>query len=280
MEKPVWRLLIDQDSPGDYNMAVDESILNHCLKLKRPTFRFYKWDPACLSLGYFQKVNEINLSKCKNRGIDVVRRPTGGRAVLHKNELTYSVIIPLEFLPGKLIETYKILSEALTEGLKKVGLNAVLSPVQKKLNAESAACFDAASSYEIKINGQKVIGSAQTRKGQALLQHGSIPIFNYNQELVELLELPSDRGEKLYKILEKKASTLSEEGLKINRETYLEDLIPLEDAIIKGFSETIGWDFEKGELTSEEREMVQNLSSEKYRKLEWKNEGRNSSATL
>ncbi len=270
MKKKSWRLITQAPSKGSWNMAVDESMLIHCSQNQIPTLRFYKWEPPCLSLGYFQKTEEIDLQACSEKGIDVVRRPTGGRAVLHKNELTYSVTIPLSILPGKLLETYKTLSTALTKGLQKVGLPAQLTPAQKKLETSSAACFDVASSYEINSGGKKLIGSAQTRRGAALLQHGSIPLFNYNRELTSLLNLSSDRRDVLERILDRKASSLVEEGLTCREDEYLEDLSPLQQAIIEGFSEVLEIEFCKSELTQEEKSLAFSLEKEKYSQLEWK----------
>ncbi len=269
MKKQSWRLIIDGPLKGKRNMAIDESMLVHCSENQIPTLRFYKWDPACLSLGYFQKTEEIDLEKCSEQGIDVVRRPTGGRAVLHKNELTYSVTIPLSILPGKLIETYQVLSTALTEGLKQVGLPAQLTPAQKKLETNSAACFDVSSSYEINSNGKKLIGSAQTRKGGALLQHGSVPLFNYNEQLTLLLSMPPDRRKALQRVLNKKASSLGEEGFPCIEEKYLENLVPLQEAIVKGFEKVLGIDFYEGKIEGEEEELAKNLENEKYSSLDW-----------
>jgi len=274
MRKKSWRLIIDSPLKGSSNMAVDESMLVHCSENQIPTLRFYKWEPACLSLGYFQKTGEIDLEACSDQGIDVVRRPTGGRAVLHKNELTYSVTIPLSILPGKLLETYRVLSTALTEGLKILGLPAQLTPAQKKLETNSAACFDVASSYEINSDGKKLIGSAQTRRGEALLQHGSIPLFDYNQELASLFTLPSERKKALQRILRQKATTLVQEGFPCNEEAYLESIPQLENAIIEGFKKTLGINFSEGRISKEEEELAQKLETEKYLFLDWKKERR------
>jgi len=255
-------------------MAVDESMLVHCSRNQIPTLRFYKWEPACLSLGYFQKTEEVDLEGCYEQGIDLVRRPTGGRAVLHKNELTYSVTIPLSILPGKLLETYKVLSTALTEGLKLVGLPAQLTPAKKKLETNSAACFDVASSYEINSDGKKLIGSAQTRRGEALLQHGSIPLFDYNKQLTSLFSLPSNRKKALERILGQKATSLEQEGFPCSEEAYLDNIPQLEKAIIKGFEKTLDINFSAGRISKEEEEFAQKLEKEKYLYLDWKKERR------
>ena len=272
MKNKSWRLIIDGPLTGKRNMAVDESILINCNKREQPTLRFYKWDPPCLSLGYFQKTGEIDLHACAEKGIDVVRRPTGGRAVLHKNELTYSVILPLSILPGKLLETYKIISSALTAGLQKLGIKARLTPARKQLPTSSAACFDVSSSYEINWEGKKLIGSAQTRRDSALLQHGSIPIFDYSQELISLLNLDSDRRQALKRVLTRKASSLTGAGLTWSEEEYLQGIQKLEKAFQAGFEQELGLDFWSGDLTPEEEKLACELEESKYGNLNWRPE--------
>ncbi len=272
MKNKSWRLIVDGPFTGRRNMAVDESILNNCNQWEQPTLRFYKWDPPCLSLGYFQKSREIDLEACAEKGIEVVRRPTGGRAVLHKNELTYSVILPLSILPGKLLETYRIISSALTAGLQELGIKARLTPASKQLPTSSAACFDVSSSYEINWEGKKLIGSAQTRRDSALLQHGSIPIFDYSQELISLLNLDPDRRQALNRVLSRKASSLSEAGLNWSEGEYLQGIQQLEKALQAGFEKELDLEFWPGELTPEEEKLACELEESKYGSLKWQSE--------
>jgi len=164
-------------------MALDEALLHsvasgHSL----PILRFYRWQPATVSLGYAQSIHaDLDLDVCKLAGLDVVRRSTGGRAVLHAHEVTYSVIAPLntELFGSSVLDCYRVISEVLLQTLLRLGLPAQLVPGKPRgghQNATKAVCFSAPSQYELVIEGRKVAGSAQKRHGQAFLQHGSIPL--------------------------------------------------------------------------------------------------------
>lgn len=266
----LWRLIDDEEGSGAYNMAVDESILHCSPQLKLPTLRFYTWDPPALSLGYFQNIKEIDREACQAKGIDIVRRVTGGRAVLHRHELTYSLVMPLFMLPGTLIETYECISSALARGLKSLGLPAVLSPPRGRVSTETAACFDAPGSAEITVHGKKAIGSAQTRRGESLLQHGSIPLYNDYRLLTELLHIPEEKKDRLASLLDRKATSLGQIGFKIGkREEYQNFLSPLKQSIARGFEEEFGCTLETQPLTQEEQDMVHQYSKDKYSREEW-----------
>jgi lipoate-protein ligase A len=162
-------------------MAVDEALLDRvAAKTSPPTLRFYRWSPACLSLGYFQPVEVVDEPACRALGVDVVRRPTGGRAILHDAELTYSLTMPAAVLGREagILPSYHRISRALQAGLRALGVVTAMAPesAAPSLAERGPACFDRPSAHEILLDGKKLVGSAQVRRGAAILQHGSILI--------------------------------------------------------------------------------------------------------
>lgn len=172
---------------GEYNMEYDSYLLEYSIKnsIKSPIFRLYGWSPACVSLGRNQSDEHVNKDFCAQNNIDIVRRLTGGRALLHDNELTYSFVCPIEFLQNgeTVIQSYKEISGALALGLNKLGLNAEF-PVEKKAHTNFEYCMSLATGADLSINNKKIIGSAQFRKQGYILQHGSI-MFDYDEQKLE-----------------------------------------------------------------------------------------------
>lgn len=172
---------------GEYNMEYDKHLLEYSIEknLKEPIFRLYGWSPACISLGRNQSDEHINKDFCNKNNIDIVRRLTGGRALLHDNELTYSFVCPIEFLKNgeTVIQSYKEISGALALGLKKLGLNAEF-PIEKKAHTNFEYCMSLATGADLSIDNKKIIGSAQFRKQGYILQHGSI-MFDYDEQKLE-----------------------------------------------------------------------------------------------
>jgi len=158
------------NTPG-INMAIDEALLSSEL----PVLRFYSWKPAGLSLGYFQATKDIDTDYCKKNNIEVVRRLTGGNAVLHEKELTYSFIIDANLMPFDIVESYKKISKGIMAGLNNLGLAPELSEHGTE-EAGSAVCFEEPSWYEMTINNKKIVGSAQKRIDGKVLQHGAVLI--------------------------------------------------------------------------------------------------------
>jgi lipoyl(octanoyl) transferase len=181
-----WRLLDTGPNLAAYNMAIDEELLARAQAGEKiPVLRFYTWDPPTVSIGRFQKIETaVDAGACKLLGFDIVRRVTGGRAVLHRRELTYSVIARIDnpLFPPEVLGTYKIIASGLLAGLRNLGVDAEMvsrggrhaSLVRK--DAKDPACFSSPSWYEIVVQGKKIIGSAQRRLSGAFLQHGSILI--------------------------------------------------------------------------------------------------------
>lgn len=179
-----WNLILDDSLDGSTNMAIDAALLQEVENSPEPrTFvRLYRWSRPTVSLGRNQKIESaVDAAFCAKQGIDVVHRPTGGRAVLHDDELTYAVASNDHTCFGDTIyANYKSVSEALCAGLNRLGVPATLVPetrrLQQKVGESDLPCFMSPSRYELAVKGRKVVGSAQRRLKRSFLQHGSMPI--------------------------------------------------------------------------------------------------------
>jgi lipoyl(octanoyl) transferase len=182
----IWKFIDSGANPAARNMSIDEELLT-CAQAgeKTPVLRFYHWDPPAISLGRFQKIEEaVNTDACKRLGYDVVRRITGGRAVLHNRELTYSIVARTDdpLFPPDVHGTYKVIAAGLLAGFRNLGLPAeIVSRSGRHADLvdnkdKNPACFSSPSWYEIVVRGKKIAGSAQRRLSHAFLQHGSILI--------------------------------------------------------------------------------------------------------
>ncbi|MEA3475835.1 MAG: lipoate--protein ligase family protein, partial [Candidatus Cloacimonadota bacterium] len=184
-----WRFIISGKMAPAENMAIDEAILLGVLKGVSPqTIRVYDWDPPTVSFGFHQNIEkQIDLGKVKKYGLGIVRRPTGGRAVLHYDEVTYAVIADTNgIMSGSILKSYQKIGSVLIKCLDDIGIYAEMEDgisQDKKQKDWSNPCFASASKYEIHYKHKKIIGSAQIRKNNVLLQHGSI-LLNHNQELM------------------------------------------------------------------------------------------------
>lgn len=192
-----WRLIYDPPTAGAHNMALDEAILAAVgTGDAPPTLRFYDWQPACLSLGYGQRAREADVDRLRERGWDIVRRPTGGRAILHTRELTYSLALPLDhpIAAGGIVESYQRISRALIAGLNTLTGSAVelrADPAQPDAPI-TPVCFETPSHYEITVGGKKLIGSAQVRRKNTMLQHGSLPLWGDIADICAVLAYPDE----------------------------------------------------------------------------------------
>lgn len=193
-----WRFLDTGANTGEFNMRVDERLADEVLSgASMPTLRLFRWQPSAISLGYHQQVEDVDLEACRTRGIDVVKRPTGGRAILHADELTYSCILPLDgFESGSTGHVYKVISKALVRGLKLFGVDVDFQRSQPHLNniyksQLSIPCFTSSAKYEVEWRGRKLVGSAQRRfvkdGREVVLQHGSILTGPSHKTLAQLL---------------------------------------------------------------------------------------------
>lgn len=262
-----WRLLITGYHDGAMNMAIDEAItLSMADGLVPPTLRLYGWKPRCLSLGYAQRAEEVEWDECDVHEVEVVRRPTGGRAILHDKEVTYSVIVP-EYNPlvsGTILQSYLKISQGLLFGLRNLGLSADLVS-HKDLDAlGTAACFDSPSFYELVVGGKKVVGSAQTRKNGILLQHGSF-IKEIDVDLIfDVLKFPTQEvRNRMKQAFRRKACSLQEAAA---REFSDQEIIT---AVNAGFSRALGIELINGTLQTKEQNLALDLVKKKYCTVEW-----------
>lgn len=267
--KSTWRLINHPPARGSWNMAVDEAILEAIFAGEvLPTLRLYAWQPACLSLGHAQAFTEVNTEQVKANGWDIVRRPTGGRAILHVDELTYSVIVPLSEprVRGGVLESYLRLSEALLQALRLLGLNpqANQQPSNQNSKTPNPVCFEVPSNYEITVNGKKLIGSAQARRKDGLLQHGALPLYGDLTRIINALNFPDPAAvEKAKQRLLAHATTVeSELGSAI---TWEQASQAFQDA----FSQALNLDLEPADLTEKELARAKELVNEKYAHPSW-----------
>ncbi|HEY5656514.1 MAG TPA: biotin/lipoate A/B protein ligase family protein, partial [Myxococcota bacterium] len=170
-----WRLLVDGDASGPWNMGVDDALLVSAVRDLRATLRFYTWRGPWLSVGYAQTVTEARRAACEAAGLGIVRRLTGGRAVLHGGDLTYAIAAPAERLPKGLRASYGLVSDALCRALRALGAPAQRQPAAR-VGGPSFDCFALPAAEEICAGDRKLVGSAQRRAGGAVLQHGSIRV--------------------------------------------------------------------------------------------------------
>jgi lipoyl(octanoyl) transferase len=268
-----WRLLDTGPADGFTNMATDEAILErHVAEGGLSTLRFYTWSPPALSLGYGQPLtSDINLTQCQSLGIDVVRRPTGGRAVLHDHEVTYSLVISANDprVASGILAAYLTISQALIRGLSYLGITAELLPLRRgvPLPSEKASpvCFATPSSYEVAVGGRKIIGSAQRRAHDVIMQHGSIPL-SWNLERMRAvfgrssLGGRSVPGEPDYCL---QMTSLQEAGGR----AY--DYAEVVAALTRGIAETWQVDLLPGQLTAAERQLSAHFCTTKYRSEAW-----------
>jgi lipoate-protein ligase A len=268
-----WRLLVTPPTDGATNMAIDEAIL-HALAdgLGRPTLRFYQWAPPCLSLGYNQHHEEVDEAACARLGYTWVRRPTGGRAILHTDELTYSVIAPASEprVEGGILESYRRLSTGLLAGLRELGAD-VFQAQRKKVRSsrKGGVCFDTPSNYEITVEGKKLIGSAQVRRRGMVLQHGTLPLTGDLARIFACLRVtePGPDGSSASvdwgSWLLARACTL---------EQALGRAVPFDetaDALAQGFASALDLRLEPEDLTQDERTLVERLRRERYASDAW-----------
>ncbi|MBU4486777.1 MAG: lipoate--protein ligase family protein [Candidatus Delongbacteria bacterium] len=241
------RFLDTGSNHGKFNMAADYYIARNLLD--KPVFRVYRWEPYCISLGYHQDLNEINGDKCRELGYDIVRRETGGRAVFHSEELTYSMIIPKnsKLYSDSILEVYNKISQVLVTALKAAGvfhadLKKGKSPDFKELYKEklSSICFSSTSAYEVVIGDKKLVGSAQKRLKDSVLQHGSIIVGEKHLELIDLLKIEDRLKDRYRDITKSKTATIGEVLELSDHESFYSTLkIELKKALVSEFDEKI-----------------------------------------
>jgi lipoyl(octanoyl) transferase len=271
-----WRLLQSSPAEGAWNMAVDEAILDGVRRGESPaTLRLYAWEPACFSLGYAQSAADVNRSFLEKAGWHLVRRPTGGRAILHTDELTYSVIGPPEDprLAGSVLESYRCLSQALLHALHILGIpaeaherlpeNPIRSISSSNPLTANPVCFEVPSNYEITVGGKKLVGSAQARRRNGVLQHGSLPLVGDLTRIVQALALPDEERRDAAERLLAHATTV---------ESVLGKVVSWEQvarAYVQAFEEVLNLQLVPGVLSDTEMQRAETLRLEKYTQTSW-----------
>jgi lipoate-protein ligase A len=268
-----WRLLISPPARGAWNMAVDEAMLEHVGRGKSlPTLRLYAWEPPCLSLGYAQPFADVDTARLEGRGWDVVRRPTGGRAILHTDELTYSITAPLDEprVAGSVLESYNRLAAALLKAVQLLDVPVAMTDGSAHGGSSSASprggnaapgpvCFEVPSAYEITVNGKKLIGSAQARRRDGVLQHGTLPLSGDLGRITEALVFADEelRAHAALHLLERATTVETALGSKVSPEAANE-------AFVRAFESELGIVFQRGELAASEIARAEELVHEKY----------------
>jgi lipoate-protein ligase A len=289
-------------------MAVDAAILEAVSAGDAlPTLRLYGWERPCVSLGYGQHVGDVDLEQLNARGWDIVRRPTGGKAILHTDELTYSVALPIEhpLAQGGVVESYREISKALLAALRTLGTNPQAD--RKTEGGEiSVVCFETPSHYEITVNGKKLVGSAQVRRKAGVLQHGTLPLYGDIARICDVLQYEDeDAREQARRQVRERATTLAEAlpslesscqpsaissqektsascwGKPVHEETLLTPVSHGQgntgsqvwrvaaEAVAHGFEEAFGIEFVVVELTDTECDRAARLEREMYGNPEW-----------
>lgn len=263
-----WRLLDSGPASGADNMGVDEALARSVAAGGSPVLRFYRWDPPAVSVGYSQDMGrELDLARCHQLGIHVVRRPTGGRAVLHWEELTYCVVCAADdpALGGAVEAANKRIGECLVAGLRRVGIPAELEragmPGQKPRGAAATApCFSSAARWEVTCGGRKLVGSAQRRFSGIILQHGSLLTGPAHRNILELVPaLSTQQRQRWRELLEKRSTQLDECP---HGDQAWPDLVA---ALAQGFSAGLPAVLKPSALRADEIRAAAHLAATKYR---------------
>ncbi|PNX52841.1 MAG: lipoate--protein ligase [Thermoplasmata archaeon M9B2D] len=235
------------------NMAIDESIM---LSMKEgevgPTLRLYRWLPSAVSIGTFQgMMDEVDIDYCKAENIDVIRRITGGGAVYHdyNGEITYSIIVPKghRLAPDDIIESYKIICKGLTNALNHLGIKSEFKPIN-----------------DVVTGGKKISGNAQTRRNSCVLQHGTILLDLDVNVMFQVLKVPSEKiSDKMIADVKQRVTSIRDV---LDRDVPIDEL---RQALQEGFSEALGINLVRGQLTVEEQHEAKRLAAEKYSTYEW-----------
>lgn len=251
MRGEVWRLILVENGSAQWNMAVDEAVLEARTRDLVPnTLRLYFFSPSAVTIGYFQKIREaVDLEYAESMKIDVVRRITGGGAVYHdeRGEVTYSVVLDEASAPGDVVESYEYICRGLVAAIERFGLKARFVPVN-----------------DITVNGKKISGSAQIRRRGSILQHGTLMYDTDIYVLGRILRVPEEKlrahgADSIYS----RVTTLSRElGRKVGRRDVVENMI-------EGFKEALGIELRASPLTGWEREKARELVEAKYSRREW-----------
>ncbi len=264
-----WGFIDSGHNSPAFNMALDELMLEWLSKGEiGPTIRFYGWSPAGISIGRFQDADKkIDFHQAAAYGAEIVRRQTGGRAVLHDQELTYSVVVPETHpaMPRSVKEAYLVISKGLLEGFRELGIEAEFAiPETSMVKTDSAVCFDKSSWYELLVDGKKAAGSAQMRRKGIILQHGSIPIEIDSVKLFDLFSYPS------LDVKQRAREAFKDKAISLNAAAGKEfDFDRVKAAFKKGFEKGLGVELEPLALSDKQLMEVSQLAETKYKNFDW-----------
>lgn len=227
--------------PGALNMQRDSDLLAAHRPGDDPVLRLYRWEPAAVTIGYHQKFEDFDGEAIAAAGFGLVQRPTGGRAILHADELTYSVTgtSPGALFGDSLHTAYMKINEALVLFLERLGLEPEISGGESREDMRSLVCFKSAGQHEIRVGGRKLVGSAQRRSGGVFLQHGSILTGPRHLRLPEFL-LPGDPGRAMS--VEQLAAATTDLGRELQKEWREPDLREMEELLMQCCAETLDLD--------------------------------------
>ena len=247
-----WRLIDMRIENAPTQMAIDEAIAIARIPQGTPnTIRLYRWNPSAVSIGYFQSIEkEVNLPACKEYGVDVIRRITGGGAVYHdyNGEVTYSLVAPESDpkMPRDILESYQLICGAIVNGLKHIGVESEFKPVN-----------------DITAGGKKISGNAQTRRHGVVLQHGTVLVDSDIQRMFQVLRVSDAKiSDKMIKAVEERVTNIRRH---LGKPISFDEI---RDALVKGFEKTFGIELVPGKLTAEEERLVEELKA-KYMSREW-----------
>lgn len=264
-----WRLILSPPMAGSENMALDEALLESTARGDTPpTLRLYAWDPPCLSIGYAQPIDQIDREALRLRGWNLVRRPTGGRAILHTDELTYSVSAADHgpVFVGGVLPSYRRLSAALAQGLRSMDLDVQVQEMSGNGSGASPdpVCFQTPSAQEITVDGRKLLGSAQLRRRGAALQHGTLPLRGDLGRICLGLHYADDQTRMAaQRALRQSAATV---------EQLRGDPLPWDQAahaLVAGFQVALGASFVRQDPTPAELRRAVELNRERYAHPRW-----------
>ncbi len=262
MNQQEFRLILDGAHDGAANMARDEAILSAVSAGRQPpTLRLYAWQPPAISLGQSQRIASVNEARCAADGLGIVRRPTGGLAILHADELTYSIALPIQhpLAEGDVMTSYCRIARAILRALSLLGVpDPRADRVSPQDKAKGPVCFEAPSDYEVVGAGKKLVGSAQWRRLDGVLQHGSLPLRGDIARICDyLFDAPAPERVRAH------AATLEEV---INRVVSWKEAAA---AWQQAFAETLGIRFVPAALSEEEQSAAAELRATKYAHDKW-----------
>ena len=255
-----WHVVVDRTPlKGSLNMAIDEFLFQSLEEEPKTCLRFYTWERPTASLGYSQRVSRVvDVDFCQKKRIDIVRRITGGKLVLHHKEVTYSICSSdTDTFPPNLVDSYSLISRALIRGLKRMGLNPSLADAPPEFYTRgNLPCFSYPARNEVEVMGKKIVGSAQKRVGSKFLQHGSIPLEE-ESELLKSVSFLKEEGDTIRMI---------SLGRALGRKVTIGWVV---DHLKAGFSEYFGISLRPKAFSEEEMKAILKIQKEKYENYAW-----------